>query len=137
MGVVFFSIEMIQTVTIKLILFVTPKYLHKNYWIKTYLVDEASESDFSKREVEGVVSNDDSSESVEPILGIYNVFCQDIVVLWYMPYFVYLFMQYRNQIGIPAIYGIRQSDMLIYMFQIVILFFQPICDALNLLSVEL
>merc|ERR1711988_511244 len=62
----------------------------------------------------------------------------DIVVLWYMPYFVYLFMQYRNQIGIPAIYGIRQSDMLIYMmFQIVILFFQPICDALNLLSVEL
>merc|ERR1711998_133262 len=55
-----------------------------------------------------------------------------------MPYFVYLFMQYRNQIGIPAIYGIRQSDMLIYMmFQIVILFFQPICDALNMLSAEL
>merc|ERR1711988_1072565 len=62
----------------------------------------------------------------------------DIVVLWYMPYFVYLFMQYRNQIGIPAIYGMRQSDMLIYMmFQIVILFFQPICDSLMLMSVEL
>merc|ERR1711871_1187577 len=137
-NVVFASIEMISKVTIKLILFLTPKYLHKNYWIKTYLVDEVVEADYSKREIEGVVSNDDSSESVEPILGIYNVFCQDIVVLWYMPYFVYLFMQYRNQIGIPAIYGIRQSDMLIYMmFQIVILFFQPICDSLMLMSVEL
>jgi hypothetical protein len=137
-NVVFASIEVIQQVTIRVILFATPKYLHKNYWIRTYLVEEVEDKDFSKRDIEGVVSNDDASESVEPILGLYNVFCQDIVVLWYMPYFIYLFMQYRNQIGIPAIYGIRQSDMLIYMmFQIVILFFQPICDALNMLSAEL
>ena len=59
-----------------------------------------------------------------------------IPVLWYMPYFVYLFMQYRNQID-SAIYGIRYRYKIYMMFQIVILFFQPICDALNLLSVEL
>merc|ERR1711988_319866 len=121
----------------RIVLFLIPKYLHKNYYVKM-ISEEVDEKDFSKREVEGVVDTGDASESVEPILSVYNMFCTDIVVLWYMPYFVYLFMQYRNQIGIPAIYGIRQSDMLIYMmFQIVILFFQPICDALNLLSVEL
>merc|ERR1711988_1432779 len=121
----------------RIVLFLIPKYLHKNYYVKM-ISEEVNEKDYSKREVEGVVDTGDASESVEPILSVYNMFCTDIVVLWYMPYFVYLFMQYRNQIGIPAIYGIRQSDMLIYMFfQIVILFFQPVCDALNLLSVEL
>jgi hypothetical protein len=121
----------------KLILWIIPKYLHKNKFV-AWMDSHIEKKDFSKREVEGIVDTGDNSESVEPILASYNTYCQDAAVMWYMPFFVYIFMQYRNQIGIPGIYGIRQSDMMIYMvFQICVLFFQPICDALNLLSMEL
>ena len=77
-------------------------YVFSLHHINTYT--EFNEKDFKKREIEGIVDTGDASESVEPILEAYNGFCTDSACLWYMPYFVYLFMQYRNQIGIPALY---------------------------------
>merc|ERR1711998_588688 len=41
-------------------------------------------------------------------------------------------MQFRSEIGIPEMYGIRQSDMLIYMvFQLFSVIFEPISDVFN------
>ena len=137
MDMLFGTIKGVFNGIVKLILWSIPKYLHNNQYVR-WFTDEFEEKEFKKREIEGIVDSGDPSESVEPILELYNDFCVDAALLWYMPYFVYLFMQYRVQIGIPGIYGIRQSDMLIYLvFQVAILFFQPICDAFNLLSIEL
>ena len=47
-------------------------------------------------------------------------------------------MQYRTQIGIPVTYGIRQSDMEIYMlFQLWLIPFQSVFDILVHASNEL
>lgn len=64
--------------------------------------------------MEGIADGDDT-DSVEPILAAFGSVCNDTMLLYFMPYFIYLFMQYRQQIGIPSGYGIRQSDMFIYL----------------------
>jgi len=95
------------------------------------------EEDARRREVEGLQDADDS-ESVEPILDAYAGVSQDTCINCYTPFFIYLFMQYRDQIGIPNIYGIRQSDMMIYLlFQLSVLLFQPFVDILIHAQVEL
>ena len=54
-----------------------------------------------------------------------------------MPFFVYLFIQFRVECGVPQKYGIRQSDMIIYMiFQLVLIPFQTVMDILNLMTME-
>ena len=54
-----------------------------------------------------------------------------------MPFFVYLFIQFRTQCGVPAGYNIRQSDMVIYMmFQLVLLPFQAVMDVFHLMTME-
>lgn len=85
-----------------------------------------------KREVDDVQDNGASHESVEPIIDYFNGVCGDSMTMYYFPYFVYLLMQYRLEIVLPVSYGIRQSDMLIYMiFQLIMCLFEPIADAFN------
>merc|ERR1711968_391545 len=53
----------------------------------------------------------------------------DTCLLYLFPYIIFLWMQYRTQIGIPVTYGIRQSDMEIYLFfQVWLIPFQAIFD---------
>ena len=91
-----------------------------------------SSKDFRKRQVEGVPDSSDDADSVEPILAYFCDCCSDTMMMFYFPFMVYLFMQYRVQLVIPSAYNIRQSDMVIYLvFQVVMLFFQPFFDVFN------
>ena len=84
-----------------------------------------------KREIDDVQEEETSGDSVEPIVASYTGVSVDTLLVFYTPFMVYLWMQYRNQIYIPLMYGIRQSDMLIYMmFQVCLIPFQPIFDVL-------
>ena len=94
--------------------------------------DADAEKDFRKREVEGVAEVGEDSESVEPILDYYCGTCSDTMILLYFPFFVYLLMQYRNELQIPELYGIKESDMVIYLyFQVFMLFAEPVSDVFN------
>jgi len=54
-----------------------------------------------------------------------------------MPFFVYLFIQFREQCGVPSAYNIRQSDMKIYMmFQLVLIPFQTLMDIFHIMTME-
>ena len=56
----------------------------------------------------------------------------------YMPFILFLLIQYRNQIGLPVLYGIKQSDMIIYLaYQAVMVFFRPLCDVFMMSQLEL
>ena len=56
----------------------------------------------------------------------------------YMPFILFLLIQYRNQIGLPVLYGIKQSDMIIYLtYQAVMVFFRPMCDIFMMSQLEL
>jgi hypothetical protein len=93
--------------------------------------------EFKKRAVEGV-AGEDENESVEPIIEYFAGICSDTLIVYYFPYFVYLLMLYRLAIRIPIEYGIRQSDMVIYMiYQIFLIIFQPFVDCFNHSQVEL
>lgn len=103
---------------------VLPKYLHGGF-------EKVESQERGKmREVEGVQeSSDDNADSVEPLLENFADVCSDTWVTYYMPYCVYLFMQYRTSITIPINYGITETDMFIYMiFQVSIVIFQPLLD---------
>jgi hypothetical protein len=126
--------------SIKVLLFFLPKYVIKNVPMLRKVDEDfkAAAAKDKKREVEGVVSTGSSSESVEPILDALADLFSDEMLLYYMPFFVYIFIQFRTQCGVPANYAIRQSDMKIYMyFQVVLLPFQTICDVLNIMAMEL
>lgn len=100
--------------------------------------EEAAAKDYRKRAVEGVQEAEEESESVEPILGYFSGVSADAMVNVYFPFFVYLFMQYRDAIQIPIVYGIRQSDMMIYLvYQLFYVGFQPIVDIFNHSQCEL
>jgi len=125
--------------SIKVLLFFLPKYVIKNVPMLRKIDEDfkAAAAKDKKREVEGVVSTGSSSESVEPILDALADLFSDEMLLYYMPFFVYIFIQFRTQCGVPANYAIRQSDMKIYMyFQVVLLPFQTICDVLNIMAME-
>ena len=58
--------------------------------------------------------------------------------LFYLPFFIFLLIQYRSEIGLPELYGIKQSDMLIYLaYQAVQMVFRPICDVFMMSQLEL
>jgi hypothetical protein len=91
-----------------------------------------------KRELEAVADEENSGDSVEPIVDSYFGISVDGLQVYYTPFMVFLWMQYRTQIGIPGTYGIRQSDMLIYMmFQLFLIPFQPFFDIFNHATNEL
>ncbi len=100
--------------------------------------EEKDAKDYRKRDVEGVAETGEDAESVEPIIEYFSGICSDTMILFYFPFFVYLLMQYREQIQIPIIYGIRQSDMMIYLvFQLFMLVAQPVADIFNHAQCEL
>lgn len=102
----------------------TPRFLRKKEKPITQVL-----SDARKVEIENVLEKASEAESVEPILASLGNYCSDTAYLIHFVFVTYLFMQYRDQIGLPALYGIRQSDMLIYfVFQVVIIPFQFIAD---------
>lgn len=112
-----------------------PKYLNK----PTKSNAEGKEVR-KKREVEGIKEEEEENEadSVEPLLYALVKVGGDNFVLYFMPYMVYLLMQFRNEIGIPTLYGIRQSDMKIYLVnQICLILFQPFLDIFNYSQMEL
>lgn len=100
--------------------------------------DEENAKDYRKRAVEGVAEAEDESESVEPILEYLSEVSSDAMVVVYFPFFVYILMQYRETVQIPVTYGIRQSDMMIYLvYQLFYVAFQPIIDIFNHSQCEL
>lgn len=113
----------------QLLVRIVPKYL-QGYEI--FRQTEEAEEDYRKRAVEGIALQDEENESVEPILEYFGDVCCDTVISWYSPFVVYLLMQYRIPIYIPVAYGIRQSDMVIYMvYQLFSILFQPLVDIFN------
>jgi len=122
----------------KIVKFLIPKYVQKQLGIVQEEKKAVVEKDYSKREIEGVVDTGEDSESVEPIIDAYSNIVCDTMILYYFPYFVYLMMQFRVPIGLPEKYGIRQSDMFIYLvFQIFLVAFVPFADILNFSQMEL
>ncbi|RYH31690.1 hypothetical protein EON65_02100 [archaeon] len=114
-----------------------PKYFTANKGPITKK-DEENAKDFRKRAVEGVAEVEEESESVEPILEYFAGCAGDATIIVYFPFFVYLLMQYRETIQIPDVYGIRQSDMMIYLvYQLFFILIQPIVDVLNHSQCEL
>jgi hypothetical protein len=113
----------------QLIIRFTPKYLQGySFFRKT----EEAEKDYRNRAVEGIALQDEENESVEPILEYFADVSCDTVITYYSPFVVYLLMQYRIPIYIPVAYGIRQSDMVIYMvYQLFLIIFQPFVDIFN------
>lgn len=121
--------EMVTERAYAIVLSIIPKYMRG--W-EMFRQAEEDEKDFRKRAVEGVALQDEENESVEPILDYFGGVSCDTVILWYFPFVVYLLMQYRQAIYIPISYGIRQSDMVIYMvYQLFLIVFQPFVDLLN------
>jgi hypothetical protein len=101
----------------------TPKFLKKKE------VPDVRLADLPKAEMEGVYEKMEEAESVEPILVCLGDYCSDTAYLIYFIYVIFLFMEYRDQIQLPIQYGIRQSDMFIYLvFQTTILPFQFLAD---------
>lgn len=118
-----------------------PKYLNRGAATLGFQKPMEEEKDYRKRAVEGVTAEGGEggdSESVEPILEYYADICNDGVVVYYFPFFVFLLMQYRQAIYIPIAYAIRNSDMIIYMvYQLFLCIFQPLIDLINHSQCEL
>jgi hypothetical protein len=107
-----------------------PKYM-------TVSLKESIEEEKLK-ESEGIGKKDDTAESIEPIIESYNNTCMDNVNLFFFPYFVYLLMQYRQQIYLPILFSIRTSDMVIYLYYTIsLIVFQPLGDILIYGQLEL
>ena len=105
-----------------IIIRILPKYMTKR-------IKRARDEKIKKMKLEQENNNNIQSESVEPIIQCYLTSCQDTVILIFFPYVVYLFMQYRVPIGLPGLFNISVSDMIIYMFyQLSLVFFQPLGD---------
>jgi len=111
----------------------TPSYLRKKEDNKK---TKKQAYEVKKREIDDV--EETSGDSVEPIVNSYSGAAVDTCLLYLFPYIIFLWMQYRTQIGIPVTYGIRQSDMEIYMlFQLWLIPFQSVFDILVHASNEL
>ena len=71
----------------------------------------------------------EKSETVEPILDSYGSYCCDTMSLFYTPFVIFLLMIFREEMAIPAIYGIKEKDMEYYvLFALVIIPFQFAAD---------
>ena len=58
-------------------------------------------------QVDGIATGE-NSESVEPILDSFAYICNESQRLFYMPFFVFLLIQFRVQTGVGQLYGIKQ-----------------------------
>jgi hypothetical protein len=94
---------------------IVPKYLRKERNVAADAAVAAADKT-GMREIEGVAVEDAGADSVEPILIFVTTVCSDNVFAWYFPYVILLLMQYREEIWLPAHYGIRQNDMVIYLW---------------------
>jgi hypothetical protein len=138
-GFVFDAVKTVGTFIVEILRKNLPRYINPfPPDTKKPVQEDQDMQDYKKRAVEGVGDGEDENESVEPILEYFADICGDTCITYYFPYFVYLLMLYRIAIQIPVQYGIRQSDMVIYMFyQLFLILFQPIVDCLNHSQVEL
>ena len=81
---------------------------------------------------------DAGGETVEPIIDSYGSYCCDTLSLLYTPFIIVLLMVFRDETGIPTIYGIKEQDMEYYLlFALVIIPFQITADIFIHASQEL
>jgi hypothetical protein len=98
---------------------------------KKKAVDEEEEEEGlakgEKREIEGIIA--ENADTVEPLLDSFGSYSCDMIAYQYTPFSTFLLILYRNECGLPALYGIKEQDMLYYViFQIMIIPFQVVCD---------
>ncbi|CAM9709889.1 unnamed protein product [Ectocarpus sp. 12 AP-2014] len=80
-----------------------------------------------KRELEGLIG--EGAETVEPILDSFGGYSTDNLSNFYYPYIIVLLMIFRDEVGLPSLYGIQVQDMEYYLsFALVIIFFQLCVD---------
>lgn len=132
MNTVYTSGEMLLAFIFDQIKKYTPKYLAEKKDEKKKK-NSKSAVEAKKRELDVADGEEENAgDSVEPIVDSYKGIAIDGQSIYFTPYMVFLWMQYREQIGIPGAYNIRQSDMLIYMmFQLCLIPFQPFFDIFN------
>merc|ERR1711871_939629 len=76
--------------------------------------------------------------SVEPILDAFNGYSGEILGLIYAPFLVFILLLFPSEIQITENYGIKDKDMFYYfMWSVVIIPFQIVCDMLMLHMLEL
>jgi len=120
-----------------LALFRTPKYLKAAASEFFRPGEDEEHRSTAKREVSGVELVGDTSESVEPILDAFGFIAGESARLMYMPFWVFLMIEFRAQNGIASLYGIKQTNLPIYLyFNVVMIFFRPIGDVFNLSQVR-
>ena len=70
-----------------------------------------------------------SEETVEPIVDAFAGYSMEVVSLFFNPVLILMMIAFRDEMGIPELYGIKAQDMEYYFwFSVVILFFQLACD---------
>ncbi|CAM9243358.1 unnamed protein product, partial [Choristocarpus tenellus] len=71
----------------------------------------------------------EGGETVEPILDSFGGYSTDNLSTFYFPYIILLLMAFRDEVGLPSLYGIKEQDMEYYLwFSIIIIFFQICVD---------
>jgi len=89
-----------------------PKFISGRFLKSKEEGEEKEQSDRDK-EIAGMIG--DGAETVEPILDSFGSYCCDTMSLLYTPVNIILLMMFRNETGIPEIYGIKEQDMLYYL----------------------
>ena len=80
-----------------------------------------------KREIEGIIA--ENADTVEPLLDSFGSYSCDMVSYYYTPFTTALLIFYREECGLPALYGIKEQDMSYYVyFQGMIIPFQIVAD---------
>jgi hypothetical protein len=93
--------------------------------IEVFILDEGGAEQRKKREVEST----GSSETVEPILDSFSVYACATLALFYQPFIILIFMLFRDEVGLPDLYGIKRQHMEFYMwFALTITMFQLSAD---------
>ncbi|CAN0182855.1 unnamed protein product, partial [Discosporangium mesarthrocarpum] len=71
----------------------------------------------------------EGGETVEPILNSFGGYSTDNLSTFYFPYIISLLMVFRDEVGLPSLYGIKEQDMEYYLwFSLIIIFFQLCVD---------
>ncbi|CAM9251995.1 unnamed protein product, partial [Phaeothamnion confervicola] len=71
----------------------------------------------------------EGGETVEPILVAFGTYSTETLSLFLSPGVIVLFMVFRTEMALPALYGIKEQDMEYYLwFALIIIIFQLACD---------
>lgn len=117
------SLKRVRDVIVKYASRLVPAFLRRKENVTSRMAE------IRKAEIESVLPATEQAESVEPILYHLGAYCNDTAYLLHFLYVIYLLMQYRDEIKLPVLFNIRQSDMFIYfVFQAVIIPFQFVAD---------